>query len=180
MTDHTRRQERFRSRYGPWAVVTGASSGIGRETASKLAEALHVEQAPVGVDVLADVLRERVRAGVAVLFSSHQLELVERLCDEVTIVDSGRVVASGTIAALRAGQGAHRYRVVLDGGWTTWADSVRGARVVSDERGEVLLELAPGTDDQVVLDAARAAGRVLTFDRVTPSLAELFREVVPR
>ena len=39
MTDHTRRQERFRSRYGPWAVVTGASSGIGRETASKLAEA---------------------------------------------------------------------------------------------------------------------------------------------
>jgi ABC-2 type transport system ATP-binding protein len=135
---------------------------------------------PVGVDVLADVLCTEVARGTGVVFSSHQLELVERLCDEVTIVDSGRVVASGTIAALRAGQGAHRYRVVLDGGWTTWADSVRGARVVSDERGEVLLELAPGTDDQVVLDAARAAGRVLTFDRVTPSLAELFREVVPR
>jgi ABC-2 type transport system ATP-binding protein len=135
---------------------------------------------PVGVDVLADVLRKEVARGAGVVFSSHQLDLVERLCDEVTIIDRGRVAASGTIAALRAGRGAPRYRIVLDGGWTTWADGVRGVRVVSRERDEVLLELESGGDDQLVLDAARAAGRVLTFERVMPSLAELFREVVPR
>ena len=56
---------------------------------------------PVGVDVLAAVLLERVRNGVAVLFSSHQLELVERLCDAVAIIEGGRLVASGPVAALR-------------------------------------------------------------------------------
>jgi ABC-2 type transport system ATP-binding protein len=50
---------------------------------------------PVGVDVLSEVLLERARAGVGVLFSSHQLELVERLCDTVTIINRGRAVAAG-------------------------------------------------------------------------------------
>ncbi|MEO6714118.1 MAG: ATP-binding cassette domain-containing protein [Mycobacteriales bacterium] len=135
---------------------------------------------PVGVDLLTEVLRKEVARGAGVVFSSHQLDLVERLCDEVTIIDSGRVVANGTIDGLRAREGAPRYRVVLDGGWTTWAHRVAGVRILSTDRDEVLLELAPGTDDQLVLDAARAAGRVRTFARVTPSLAELFREVVPR
>jgi ABC-2 type transport system ATP-binding protein len=56
---------------------------------------------PLGVDVLATVLQERVKAGVAVLFSSHQLELVERLCDRVAIVEAGKLVADGTVDELR-------------------------------------------------------------------------------
>src|SRR4051812_35511935 len=65
---------------------------------------------PVGVDVLSEILRERARAGVAVVFSSHQLELVERLCDAVAIVRGGRGVASGAVAALRAQRGGRRRR----------------------------------------------------------------------
>src|SRR5947199_6605652 len=52
---------------------------------------------PVGVDVLSGVLRGEARAGAAVVFSSHQLELVERLCDEVVLIDHGRIAAQGTI-----------------------------------------------------------------------------------
>src|SRR5919202_2552603 len=70
---------------------------------------------PVGVDVLSEVLLERARAGVAVVFSSHQLELVERLCDAVAIVRAGRVVASGTVAELRANRAGRRWRIELAG-----------------------------------------------------------------
>jgi len=58
---------------------------------------------PVAVDVMADVLRERADAGVPVIFSSHELELVERVCDRVGIIDRGKMVAIGTVAELRAG-----------------------------------------------------------------------------
>jgi len=62
---------------------------------------------PVGVDVMSGVLRERADAGVPVVFSSHQLELVERLCEDVAIVNRGRLVASGAVGELRErGRGA--------------------------------------------------------------------------
>ncbi len=134
---------------------------------------------PVGVDVLAGVLHEEVERGAAVVFSSHQLELVERLCDEVTIIDAGRVVASGTIDELRATRRpGRRLRIALDGGWTAWAEGLTVARVVSVEGGAVVVELHDGGDDQAVLDAARAAGRVRAFGEEEPTLSELFREVV--
>ena len=133
---------------------------------------------PVGVDVLAAVLQSQVGEGTAVVFSSHQLDLVERLSDEVTIIDGRRVVASGQVADVRRCQGADRLRVALDDGSTAWADQVAGVKVVGRGGGEVVLELLPGGDDQAVLDAARLAGRVRSFRREAPSLTELFREIV--
>ncbi len=56
---------------------------------------------PVGVDVLSGVLLDYARTGVPVVFSSHQLELVERLCEAVAIIKDGRLVASGTVEELR-------------------------------------------------------------------------------
>ena len=133
---------------------------------------------PVGVDTLAGVLQAQVDRGAAVVFSSHQLELVERLSDEVTIIDPGRVVASGTVGDVRRSRGAEQLKVALDGGGTAWADGLAGATVVRRSGDEVVLELLAGGDDQDVLDAARRAGRVRSFRREAPSLAELFREVV--
>jgi ABC-2 type transport system ATP-binding protein len=139
---------------------------------------------PVGVDALADVLRVQVERGVGVVFSSHQLELVERLCDEVTIIEAGRVVAVGPIPELRARTGGRRLRVGLVDGSTAWAAGierdVRGAHVTATDGGDVLVRLDPGTDDQAVLAAARAAGPLRAFVHEEPSLAELFREVVVR
>ena len=66
---------------------------------------------PVGVDVLSGVLREYAATGVPVVFSSHQLELVERLCEAVAIVKDGRLVASGRVEDLRDGGGGRRRRV---------------------------------------------------------------------
>ncbi|WP_439676962.1 ABC transporter ATP-binding protein [Embleya sp. MST-111070] len=134
---------------------------------------------PVGVDVMAGVLRERTAAGASVVFSSHQLELVESLCDAVGIINGGRMHASGTVAELRGDDRAVRYRVRVVGAPAGWADALPGVRVLGPaEEDAVLVELLPGTSEQALLDAARAAGRVLAFAPAAPSLAELFREVV--
>jgi ABC-2 type transport system ATP-binding protein len=133
---------------------------------------------PVGVDVLSEVLVDRARAGVPVVFSSHQLELVERLCDAVAIVRDGRVVASGRVADLRAGRAGRRWRVELAGAAEDWLGAVAAASVVRRDNGAVVVELGPDGDEQSLLDAARGAGRVRRFTPEEPTLAELFREAV--
>jgi ABC-2 type transport system ATP-binding protein len=133
---------------------------------------------PVGVDVLAEALQERVGEGVPVVFSSHQLELVERLCDSVGIIAAGRMEAVGRVAELRAGSRARRVRLRSDAPADGWAGALPGVRTVAQSDGAVLLELEDGTDDQAVLHAALARGRVQEFTPVHPTLTELFREVV--
>jgi ABC-2 type transport system ATP-binding protein len=133
---------------------------------------------PVGVDALAGVLLERARRGVPVVFSSHQLDLVERLCDSVGIINAGRMVATGTVEDLRAQEGRRQLLVIVRDAPAGWADGLPGVTVVSERRGELVLELADGADDQKVLAAASRAGRVEHFSWRQPTLTELFREAV--
>ena len=133
---------------------------------------------PVGVDALAGVLLERARRGVPVVFSSHQLDLVERLCDSVGIINAGRMVAAGTVEDLRAQGGRRQLLVIVRDATAGWADAIPGVTVVSERRGELVLELADGADDQQVLAAASHAGRVEQFSWRQPTLTELFREAV--
>jgi ABC-2 type transport system ATP-binding protein len=133
---------------------------------------------PIGVDVMSEVLRERAAAGVSVLFSSHQLELVERLCDAVAIIKDGRLVAAGTVAELRTRGGGGAWRVIVRDAAADWAQRVAGVRVISSDGQRGVLVALDATDEQALLDAARAAGRVCHFAREEPTLAELFRDVV--
>jgi ABC-2 type transport system ATP-binding protein len=133
---------------------------------------------PVGVDSLAEGLLGQVRDGVPVVFSSHQLDLVERLCDSVGILARGSMVATGTVAELRRRDAGRLLRVVVPDAGHGWASALPGVRVVSEQAGDTLLELAPGIDDQAVLAAALQTGRVTHFAWREPTLVELFREVV--
>jgi ABC-2 type transport system ATP-binding protein len=134
---------------------------------------------PVAVDALAEVLLERAQAGAAVLFSSHQLELVERLCEEVTIIADGRLVASGRVDALRSEASRGRLiRVLVGGAAGDWYDALAGVERMDEDARGVVLRLPGDVDDQQLLDAARAAGRVHAFAPVEATLAELFREAV--
>jgi ABC-2 type transport system ATP-binding protein len=135
---------------------------------------------PIGTDVMSEVLAERSADGAAVIFSSHQLELVERICDRVAIVSRGSIVAEGRVDELRKERSRPRLRVEVEAASNGWPDRLAGVEVVGrDERG-VLLELGEGADDQQVLEAAQRAGRVRLFAPARPTLAELFREVVER
>ncbi|MGH3664434.1 MAG: ABC transporter ATP-binding protein [Micromonosporaceae bacterium] len=132
---------------------------------------------PVAVDVLVGVLRERAARGVPVLFSSHQLEVVERLCDDLVIISGGAIRASGSREELRSRFAAPRYELVV-GGDAGWVRDVTGVTVVDLDGPRAVIDLAPEADDQVVLREAVARGSVRAFSPVVPSLAEIFREVV--
>jgi ABC-2 type transport system ATP-binding protein len=131
---------------------------------------------PLAVDVVVGVLRERAAAGAPVLFSSHQLDLVERLCDDLVIIAAGTIRAAGSRAELRAGYALPRYviEVAADAGWLR---DHPGVTLVDLDGARAIFDLAPGTGDQEVLRAAIARGPVRSFGSVTPSLAEIFREV---
>lgn len=132
---------------------------------------------PVAVDLMSQVLREKASDGVPVVFSSHQLDLVERLCDRIGIVRSGQMVACGSVETLRSGR-AERLLVDAPGATDGWAHHLSGVQILRVDGSRNLLELSPGMDDQVVLRAALATGPVREFARQHPSLAELFRNVV--
>lgn len=131
---------------------------------------------PTAVEVMSGVLREKAAAGIPVLFSSHQLDLVERLCDRVGIIADGRMVAVGTVDDLRTGE-ADQIDVAGPGDGS-WAAGLPGVTVVRQQSGRTRVRLAPGVDDQVVLRAALAAGPVREFVHYRPPLTELFRDVV--
>jgi ABC-2 type transport system ATP-binding protein len=132
---------------------------------------------PTGVDLLAGVLREEARErGVPVVFSSHQLDLVERLCDGVVLIERGRIVADGTIAALRASRSRDLLRVDVRETVDGWWEVVPGVALEERTAAGVVLALSDGADPQRVLDVARAQGDVRHFGRVERTLTELFRE----
>jgi ABC-2 type transport system ATP-binding protein len=135
---------------------------------------------PAGVDAIGEVLLERAHSGRCVLFSSHQLDLVEDLCESVAIIDHGRLVASGTVDDL-ATTGPRRLVVRVEGDRQgTWARAVEGATVSEVDGSEVRLVLDDATNSDLVLDAARAAGRVTKFVFERRRLSEVFREAVGR
>jgi ABC-2 type transport system ATP-binding protein len=135
---------------------------------------------PAGIDVIGQVLVEQAHAGCCVLFSSHQLDLVEDLCESVAIIDHGRLVARGTVDEL-ATQGARRLAVRVEGDRDgAWARTVPGVTVSGVQGGEVRLILDASTRSDAVLDAARAAGRVIEFVFERRRLSEVFREAVVR
>jgi len=130
---------------------------------------------PAAVDAMADVLRDHAASGVPVLFSSHQLDLVERLCDHLIVLARGRVVAQGAVDTLRTG-GPTRYRLVTDGD-VGWVRDVRGIHVHDVDGSAALLELLTEGAEQALLRQAVQRGAVREFSRVVPPLAEIYREV---
>ena len=132
---------------------------------------------PLAVDVMSAVLREQADAGIPVILSSHELELVERLCDRVGIIDHGKLVAGGTVEELRVG-GRERRWVDAPAARADWDPRVPGARLVERDGSRWLFELDESDDDQALLQAALATGPVRGFERVEPSLGELFRTVI--
>jgi ABC-2 type transport system ATP-binding protein len=133
---------------------------------------------PVAVRMLAEVLRGEAARGAAVLFSSHQLELVEDLCEEVAIIDRGRIIATGEVNALTLASQWRRIELRLDGAPPEWLPEVAGVELVERRNGELRLVAGRDVDPARVLAAAKQSGRVAAFSYGPPSLAELFLELV--
>lgn len=128
---------------------------------------------PLAVDVMAEVLRDEAARGVPVVFSSHQLDLVERLCDRVCVLKDGRVVADGTVADL-TGDGAPRYLLRTGAPEDAWRFLVADA---VPREGAVVVTLAPTTTLDDLVDAVRGAGGLQELRPWRPSLTDVYRDV---
>nr|MCW2729076.1 transporter ATP-binding protein [Aeromicrobium sp.] len=128
---------------------------------------------PVAVDAMAALLAKEA-GDKPLLFSSHQLELVERLCDDLVILSHGKVVAAGPVEELR-GRGPDRYRVSLDGGDIAWIRDLRGIDVRDVDGATAVVDLC-GVSASELLSAVVARGPVREFTPVRQSLSAIFRE----
>ncbi len=135
---------------------------------------------PVGVAAMGEILAEQASSGTAVIFSSHQLDLVEDLCDDVVIIDEGRVVLAGAVRELRANATRRRVQIEVRDAVDGWTESLGGARLVSRSHGRVVLDVSDGPDLDALLAAAQRAGEVIEFSYEPPSLNEVFLNAVGR
>jgi ABC-2 type transport system ATP-binding protein len=133
---------------------------------------------PLGIETMTSILRERAAAGVGVVFSSHQLDLVEDVCEDVVIINRGRIVVAGAIDDLRAASSQRHLEVEVTGNGNAWLDG-RDHLAVAERRGDFArLLVSADIDLAAVLAAASAAGPVARFAFQPPTLSEIFMEVV--
>lgn len=132
---------------------------------------------PLAVEDMSSVLKEKATDGVPVLFSSHQLDLVERLCHRVGVAREGRLAACGTVTELRASS-PHTIYLEMAQADSDWPTRLAGVADWWPEGHGCVLRPAPETDDQALLAAAMTLGRVSEFRRRQPSLTDLFLELL--
>lgn len=145
---------------------------------------------PMAVEVVLGVLRDYAAQGVPVLFSSHQLDIVERLCDDVVVIGGGRILASGSREELRAKHSGREFELELTGPSADagWVRDQAGVSLIHLDGGYARFEAESDAAAQAVLARAVAGGSpaggssseslVLRFGKITPSLAQIFKEVV--
>ncbi len=132
---------------------------------------------PTGIESLSNVLRQRAEDGVAVVFSSHQLDLVEDVCQKVVIVNKGRDVRTGTLADLT--ETNDRIRVeVRNPNDPQWTHKIPGVDVLTSNGDSHLVKIADASQSAAVMNAARSAGEVRHFSFERLKLSEVFRNAV--
>ena len=133
---------------------------------------------PIGIATMTEVVNERARSGVGVVFSSHQLDLVEDVCEDVVIIAAGRIVAAGAIDELKARSGRRHLEVEVVDSDGAWLDGVADMTVLQRHGDRAKLLVRDDVDLDALLARARAAGEVRTFAYQPPKLSELFMEAV--
>ena len=133
---------------------------------------------PIAVETMSDVLRDQAARGKAVVFSSHQLDLVEDLCEDVAIVNDGAVVVSGEVERLKDAAPIRHLELDLDGDANELIEQLDGV-ISTETRGDHLIAIiSSDTDIRGFIARAQDAGRLRHFSYTSPSLTDLFREAV--
>lgn len=130
---------------------------------------------PLGVDSLSWTLREIADRGAAIVFSSHQLDLVEDVCDDVAIIDRGRIVLTGPLAMLKEESAHRRLDITVDG--EPWVPDIAEVDVVDGQGRQHFIVARDAPIDQILAEAS-SAGEVTRFSFEPPTLSDLFREAV--
>lgn len=132
---------------------------------------------PLALTTMSDLLMDLAAGGATVLFSSHQLDLVEDICEDVVIIDAGRVVRAGDLADLRAEAPQRFVRVRYRGSPPDWS-ALPLVEVADETDGEVLLRVDHEVDLAALVSAVRRSAELVSFAYQPPTLSELFRRAV--
>jgi ABC-2 type transport system ATP-binding protein len=130
---------------------------------------------PIGVESLSETLRGLAEGGVTIVFSSHQLDLVEDVCEDVAIIADGRIVLSGSLKEIKERSTRRRLTIDVDG--APWIPDLSDVEVV-DNQGRAHCIVSRDAPVAQILAAAEAAGSVSRFAFEPPHLTDLFREAV--
>jgi ABC-2 type transport system ATP-binding protein len=135
---------------------------------------------PVNVNMLKDALLELNRRGKTIIFSTHQMETVEELCQRIIIINKGQEVISGSVREVKRSTGRMVIRLALDNDMPMqWLDDLPGVTVLRRRADYTELQLAPGVPNETVLQAAlQRGGHISRFEIVEPSLNDIFIEKV--
>jgi len=132
---------------------------------------------PVNTVLLKETLLELKRAGKTILFSTHQMEQVERLCDSICLINHGKAVLQGELRKIKASYRKPSVQIEYEGDGNFLAEKSL-VHSFSDHGSFVEVHLVPGADEQELLRAASSRARVRRFAVVEPSLEEIFIDVV--
>ncbi len=138
---------------------------------------------PINLVILRDAFTELRDQGRTLIFSTHQMEAAEALCESVAIVDRGRLVAGGRLRDLKRATGRRWIRIALEGAGPApdWLAEVAGVDRVRRDAAGAELELLAGAEPGAILDAILARdASVSHFEVIDPSLEALFIELVGR
>src|SRR5450432_357318 len=131
---------------------------------------------PVNATLLQDVLLDQKKAGKAILFSTHRMDQVEKLCDAICLVNRGEAVLAGTMREVKSRYERNRVVIEFEGD-----ESFLQHESIAEFRnyaGHAEIKLKDGADSQALLHAAAAAARVYRFELMEPSLEEIFIQTV--
>jgi ABC-2 type transport system ATP-binding protein len=132
---------------------------------------------PLAMGVMAELLADVAAEGATVLFSSHQLDLVEDLCQDVVIIDHGRIVLAGSLDEIRAAVPDRFVEIHYRGAAPDWS-TLPSVSLVASRDGEARLRLASDADLAAVVAIARHTPDIVSFAYQPPTLSELFRRAV--
>jgi len=132
---------------------------------------------PIGMGAMSELLRGVAAGGATVMFSSHQLDLVEDLCQDVVIIEHGRIVLAGELAELRAKVPQRFVDIRYRGPVPDWS-RLASVTVIQARDGRARLRVDRATDLAAVVAAARDLPDLISFTYQPPTLSDLFRQAV--
>ena len=138
---------------------------------------------PVNVRLLKEAFLEMKGRGKTLIFSTHQMETVEELCESIAILDRGKVIVSGPVRDVKRAMGRQVVRLAIDGdgNGADWLETVPGVTVTTRREDYVEIHVPADRDPESILLAALERGeRVTRFEIAEPSLEEIFIEHVGR
>jgi ABC-2 type transport system ATP-binding protein len=129
---------------------------------------------PVNMDVIKDAILELRRAGATIVFSTHDMDVAEKMCDSIFMLHQGRKVLDGTLDEIQRQFGADTVRVRVSSGSAVAFDRLPAVAHVNDFGRFQELRMTPGGDPQAILRALAGQATVELFEIAVPRLHDIF------